>query len=275
MRLASALVEELGTARCSGFKFARGVRLLTLAICEYHADNITAAQAAADEARDVLSPGVQHDVVLCLVHARLAASVGDAAGATRLARQADASGRAKLLMLTRSALGLLTPSELVPASSDDREPLMHPYAVTCTAALEAARAYEAQRPGDAWIALEHALALVERNGYWRAFLDADAEVRPLLRDYITQARPYTQVAWQLLQRVPAERADAPPSVEVLTDRELAVLRQLPTMKSNREIAAEMYFSVNTVKTHLKSVYRKLGVNRRRAAVEEALARSLL
>jgi LuxR family maltose regulon positive regulatory protein len=47
------------------------------------------------------------------------------------------------------------------------------------------------------------------------------------------------------------------------------------MKSNREIAAEMYFSVNTVKTHLKSVYRKLGVNRRRAAVEEARARSLL
>jgi LuxR family maltose regulon positive regulatory protein len=47
------------------------------------------------------------------------------------------------------------------------------------------------------------------------------------------------------------------------------------MKSNREIAAEMYFSVNTVKTHLKSIYRKLGVHRRRAAVDEASARSLL
>ena len=85
-----------------------------------------------------------------------------------------------------------------------------------------------------------------------------------------------EFAWQLLRRLPADRAaDATPVIETLTERELAVLRHLPTMKSNREIAVEMYFSVNTVKTHLKSIYRKLGVNRRRAAVEEARARSLL
>jgi LuxR family maltose regulon positive regulatory protein len=219
---------------------------------------------------------VQRDVVLRMVRARLATSVGDAASGARLARQAEAVGGAALLETVRSALGLLPPSELVPAQPDDHEPVVHPYAAACTAVLEAARAYEAQRPADAWVALEQALVLVERNAYYRVFLDADVEVRPLLRDYITQARPYTQVAWQLLQRLPDDRAiDAPPSVEILTERELAVLRQLPTMKSNREIAAEMYFSVNTVKTHLKSVYRKLGVNRRRAAVEEARARSLL
>ena len=56
------------------------------------------------------------------------------------------------------------------------------------------------------------------------------------------------------------------AVERLTDRELTVLRYLPTMMSNSEIAAEMYFSVNTVKTHLKSIYRKLEVTRRREAV---------
>jgi LuxR family maltose regulon positive regulatory protein len=275
-RRAAALVDELGISRCSGLDFARGVRLVTVAICEYHADNITAAQAAAAEARLLLPPGVQRDVVLRMVRARLATSVGDAASGARLARQAEAVGGAALLETVRSALGLLPPSELVPAQPDDHEPVVHPYAAACTAVLEAARAYEAQRPADAWVALEQALVLVERNAYYRVFLDADVEVRPLLRDYITQARPYTQVAWQLLQRLPDDRAiDAPPSVEILTERELAVLRQLPTMKSNREIAAEMYFSVNTVKTHLKSVYRKLGVNRRRAAVEEARARSLL
>ena len=47
------------------------------------------------------------------------------------------------------------------------------------------------------------------------------------------------------------------------------------MMSNREIATEMHFSVNTVKTHLKAIYRKLGVSRGRDAVEHARARSLL
>ena len=38
-----------------------------------------------------------------------------------------------------------------------------------------------------------------------------------------------------------------------------MLRYLPTMMSNQEIAAELFVSVNTVKTHLKAIYRKLDV----------------
>jgi LuxR family maltose regulon positive regulatory protein len=277
VRRAAALVDELGIARCTGLDFARGVRFLTCACCEYHADNISVAQTAAAEARALLPHGVHRDVVLRMVQARLAVSVGDGNTATRLMRQADGAGSAPLLETVRDALGLASTVDTVPtAASDDTVASTHPYAIACATVLEAARAYEAERPAEAWVALEQALALVERNAYHRVFLDCGVDARPLLRDYITQARAYTQIAWQLLQRLPAERSDdAPPSVEILTDRELAVLRQLPTMKSNREIAAEMYFSVNTVKTHLKSVYRKLGVNRRRAAVEEARARSLL
>jgi LuxR family maltose regulon positive regulatory protein len=63
--------------------------------------------------------------------------------------------------------------------------------------------------------------------------------------------------------------DGPVFVEPLTARERAVLRYLPTLMSNAEIAGEMFVSVNTVKTHLKAVYRKLGVERRREAVERA------
>ena len=47
------------------------------------------------------------------------------------------------------------------------------------------------------------------------------------------------------------------------------------MMSNVEIAAELYLSINTVKTHLRHVYRKLGVRRRRDAVERARQLSLL
>ena len=64
-------------------------------------------------------------------------------------------------------------------------------------------------------------------------------------------------------------------VEPLTDRELAVLVLLPSAMSQRDIAAELYVSLNTVKTHCRAVYRKLGVGDRKAAVQAARDRHLL
>lgn len=68
---------------------------------------------------------------------------------------------------------------------------------------------------------------------------------------------------------------APALVEQLTDREMAVLRYLPTSMSQRDIAAELYVSLNTVKTHCRAVYRKLGVGGRHAAVQAARELELL
>ena len=62
------------------------------------------------------------------------------------------------------------------------------------------------------------------------------------------------------------RADHAGPVAGLTDHEHVVLHYLPTLMSNTEIAAEMLVSVNTVKTHLKSIYRKLGSSFARCAV---------
>ena len=62
-----------------------------------------------------------------------------------------------------------------------------------------------------------------------------------------------------------------PVADPLTDREHLVLAYLPTMLSNTEIADQMFVSVNTVKAHLKSLYRKLGVASRRAAVARGRA----
>lgn len=58
-------------------------------------------------------------------------------------------------------------------------------------------------------------------------------------------------------------------VEQLTERETAVLRYLPTGMSQREVASELYVSLNTVKTHCAAIYRKLGVGDRKAAVQAA------
>ena len=61
----------------------------------------------------------------------------------------------------------------------------------------------------------------------------------------------------------------------LSERELAVLRLLPTRLSNREIARELYVSINTVRSHVQAIYRKLGVSTRAEAVAQARELGLL
>jgi LuxR family transcriptional regulator, maltose regulon positive regulatory protein len=61
----------------------------------------------------------------------------------------------------------------------------------------------------------------------------------------------------------------PAVIEPLTDREQEVLKRVAQLMSTTEIANELYISVNTVKTHLKSVHRKLAVTHRREAVRRA------
>ena len=61
----------------------------------------------------------------------------------------------------------------------------------------------------------------------------------------------------------------------LTAGELAVLRELPSRLTQKEIAAARSVSVNTVKTHIRAIYRKLDVESRREAVEIARRRGLI
>jgi LuxR family maltose regulon positive regulatory protein len=73
-------------------------------------------------------------------------------------------------------------------------------------------------------------------------------------------------------RRPGEAEDLP---EPLTERELAVLRFLPTNLSAAEIANELLLSVHTVKMHMRNLYPKLGVHRRTDAVVRARSFGLL
>jgi LuxR family maltose regulon positive regulatory protein len=72
---------------------------------------------------------------------------------------------------------------------------------------------------------------------------------------------------KLALRSPSQRTDGTVRVEPLTDRERDVLRLLSSDLSLREIGSELYVSHNTVKGYTKSVYRKLGVTSRAAAIE--------
>ena len=78
------------------------------------------------------------------------------------------------------------------------------------------------------------------------------------------------------RRLSRRRGQRPPwSLEEPTEAELNVLRLLSTDLSQREIGARLYLSVNTVKTHTRTLYRKLGVTSREGAVERATALGLL
>jgi LuxR family maltose regulon positive regulatory protein len=66
-----------------------------------------------------------------------------------------------------------------------------------------------------------------------------------------------------------------PRVDGLSERELDVLRLLATAQTGPQIASELFVSVNTLRTHTKHIFTKLGVNTRRAAVARAAELGLL
>lgn len=144
----------------------------------------------------------------------------------------------------------------------------------CSAQL--ARALLPAADDGRWERVQEMLELTARRGYIRPILDAGEPARALLQ--AAGARPLSPAAraWAatLLERFDAHgEAHAPQRpaevVELLTDREEEVLAYLFQEMSNKAIARSMYVSVETVKTHLKHLYGKLGVSNRRQAVARA------
>jgi LuxR family transcriptional regulator, maltose regulon positive regulatory protein len=127
--------------------------------------------------------------------------------------------------------------------------------------------------------LEHALTLAEGEGVRRSFLDAGAPARSLLARYRDRIPTFASRLDDLLQAAaePAAAATAPPPrlIEPLTERELVVLRYLPSIMTYDEIASDLYVSPHTVKSHAQRIFRKLGVTGRRQAVRGAREFQLL
>ena len=122
--------------------------------------------------------------------------------------------------------------------------------------------------------LEQALRLASAEQLRLPFIGERAWIRPALRrdqDLARAYRPLLEPDVIGSRLVPAEPPgdEAPLIVEQLSEREREVVRYMSEMMSTAEIAAEMYISVNTVKTHLKSIYRKLAAAHRREAVRRA------
>ncbi len=124
--------------------------------------------------------------------------------------------------------------------------------------------------------VKRAVALAEPEGYVRVFADAGQPMAALLKAAARQgARGYLR---RLLGAVTATGPASPASqalVDPLSERELDVLRLLASELDGPAIARELTVSVNTMRTHTKSIYAKLGVSSRRAAVRRAAELGLL
>jgi LuxR family transcriptional regulator, maltose regulon positive regulatory protein len=130
--------------------------------------------------------------------------------------------------------------------------------------------------------LQRALGLAEPEQLRLPFAMQAAWIRPVLRSDPHLAEAHRHLLEPGLidpghgpAELPAAGQAAPMIVEQLSGREREVLSLLSGMLSTAEVASELYISVNTVKTHLKSIYRKLAATHRGEAVRRARQLELL
>jgi LuxR family maltose regulon positive regulatory protein len=131
--------------------------------------------------------------------------------------------------------------------------------------------------------LAEAFDLASPEGYYRVFLDLGALFTELLLEFSTRTPgPYSELVHRLLDETgaPPLRLSGSPSkipalVEVLSERELEVLKLMAAGRSNREIALELVLSVGTVKKHLHNIFGKLEANSRTHAISRGRELHLL
>lgn len=131
-----------------------------------------------------------------------------------------------------------------------------------------------QAAGDlpaALAAVDAAIALAEPEGHVRVFLDEGPDMSRLLK--AAAKRSYAPAYVRQLVRAATEPPTGAPAahglIEPLSERELDVLRLLRSDLDGPGMARELVVSLNTLRTHTKNIYAKLGVSSRRAAVRRA------
>ena len=136
---------------------------------------------------------------------------------------------------------------------------------------------------DARRMIESALAASAPRGFFRLFLDEGGILRPLLESTLRHSKDRDLSAYihRLLEAMPNDLprsgrspTSALPSAE-LSEREIQVLRLLADGESYKEIGEQLFLSLNTVQFHVKSIYRKLLVNKRTQAIEKAREMKLI
>ena len=160
---------------------------------------------------------------------------------------------------------------------DHSSPTWHPSWAAIHALLFDAAAHEqlgVMRAAEG--SLEHALDLAEPEGLILPF--TTAPIAGLLERHPRHRSAHAALVSEILSAAGASPATARrtgPAVDALSAAELRVVRYLPTNLKAPEIAAELFVSTNTVRTHLSHIYAKLGAHSRAEAVDRARELRLL
>jgi LuxR family maltose regulon positive regulatory protein len=119
--------------------------------------------------------------------------------------------------------------------------------------------------------LHRAVSLARPEGFVRLFADEGPAMADLLKALARQSRPSGYVRRLIVATTRVHDGPVPQTglVDPLSDRELQVLRLLATDLDGPDIARALSVSLNTMRTHTKNIYTKLGVTNRRAAVRQA------
>jgi LuxR family maltose regulon positive regulatory protein len=216
--------------------------------------------------------------------AALGASAGGGVTGRRPERPDRMAARARLLLADGDPAGALSLAVSVACEDADPDVVLLPTLRNRVTALLTA-VVAARRTGTddkAARLLEEALASAEPHDMYRPFLDGGGAVHSAIALLISPSSPAAGFAARVHERFvcqPSSRAAgsaaAGHETPALTTSELAVLRLLRSYMSNQDIADTLFLSVNTVKTHLRSVYYKLGVSSRREAVERGVRLQIL
>ena len=147
---------------------------------------------------------------------------------------------------------------------------MYPHVAGTVEALRAQGLAETGDGAAAQVALERALGTSETFGFLEPYRLVGIRLLPLLTDHLHTGTRHRDHAAQVVRRLSAELQPAAANWgETLTRRERSILSFLATDLSHTEIAQAECISVNTVKTHVAHIFRKLEVANRRAAVRRA------
>ena len=139
----------------------------------------------------------------------------------------------------------------------------------------ASLAFRAEMPDRASHYLRLALQSTEVHGWRQPYVEIAAAITPVLeaeRRRITSRGEQVIELLTSLRQQPVYGGQLP---DPLSDRELEILQYLPTPLDQRELCSALFISRNTLKTHLRSTYRKLGVQTRREAVLRAESLGIL
>jgi LuxR family maltose regulon positive regulatory protein len=144
--------------------------------------------------------------------------------------------------------------------------------------LEAIACDDVGDAGSAGRALERALDLAEPDGLLTTFLLHPAP--GLLQRHARHGTAHPALVADILSLLAGrilvpQTIEPQPPLEALSDAELRVLRYLPTNLTQGQIAGELYVSLNTVRTHMRHLYEKLGTHTRADTVGRARALGLL